>query len=83
MCISNAKTITCNLTIVPLAGMLLFTQFVSLQHRKKMWLQQKLEETSVPDPTIPDGHIIMPTKDKVHTLQALQQGSSFKKNNVE
>lgn len=46
----------------------------SLQHRKKMWLQQKQkEEASIPDPTVPDGHIIMPNEDRINTLQVLQQ----------
>ena len=39
-----------------------------------MWLEQKLmEEASSPDPSVPDGHILMPTKDKNNTLQSLQE----------
>ncbi len=39
-----------------------------------MWLKEKeREEKSIPDPSIPQGHIMMKNKDRVSTLQDLQQ----------
>ena len=30
------------------------------------------EKMDIPDPTIPDGHIVMATEDRINTLQVLQ-----------
>lgn len=49
---------------------------ISLQHRKKMWNQQKEKEKSaVLDPSIPKGHVEMSSQEKSQTLEILQQGT--------
>ncbi len=45
----------------------------SLQSRKR-WILQKQRNDSVLDPSLPDGHVIMPNTDKINTLQILQRG---------
>lgn len=43
-----------------------------------MWQQKKeREEATLPDPTVPDGHVVMPTADRLKTLEALQHSTSY------
>ena len=46
----------------------------SLLERKEEWKKQEEERlASVPDPTVPPGHIVMSTSDRLKTLDTLKQ----------
>ena len=55
---------------------LTFFSNCSLQQRKKLLQQQKLMEAQLPDPSVPDGHIVMSSEDRMNTLEVLQKSKS-------
>lgn len=47
----------------------------SLVKRKEKWQRAEEERiSSLPDPSVPSGHTVMPDKERRETLNALQEG---------
>lgn len=56
----------------------LLTCVFSLVQRKEQWKREEEErQASMPDPSIPPGHILMPKHEQQQTLQLLTQRKSL------
>ena len=48
--------------------------FSSLKDRQDKWRREEKERMArQPDPSVPPGHTMMPSKERLHTLEVLQE----------